>query len=104
MRYDRDRIMKERQGWQIPDGGVQPDQGLGSSLSAADLSYEHLLLLGPAEQSYFSTPSTMPGALVEPLFITDPFEGSIAASSRGQQVIAAGLACAIEQYFAPPAP
>jgi hypothetical protein len=88
------------QGWQIPDGGVQPDQGLGSSLSAADLSYEHLLLLVPAEQSYF----TMPGALVEPLFITDPFEGSIAASSRGQQVIAAGLACAIEQYFAPPAP
>ena len=47
----------------------------------------------------------MPGALVEPLFITDPFEGSIAASSRGQQIIAAGLARAIEQYFVPqPAP
>jgi N-acetylmuramoyl-L-alanine amidase len=92
------------QGWQIPDGGVQPDQGLGSSLSPADLTYGHLLLLGPAEHGYFSTPSTMPGALAEPLFITDPFEGSIAASSRGQQVIAGGLARAIEQYFAPPAP
>jgi N-acetylmuramoyl-L-alanine amidase len=92
------------QGWQIPDGGVQSDQGLGSSLSPADLAYGHLLLLGPAEHGYFSTPSTMPGALVEPLFITDPFEGSIAASSRGQQVIAGGLARAIEQYFAPPAP
>ena len=93
------------QGWQIPDGGVQPDQGLGSSLSPADLAYGHLLLLGPAEKGYFSTPSTMPGALVEPLFITDPSEGSIAASSRGQQVIAAGLARAIEQYLAPqPAP
>ena len=92
------------QGWQIPDGGVQPDQGLGSSLTPADLAYGHLLLLGPAEQGYFSTPSMMPGALVEPLFITDPFEGSIAASSRGQQVIADGLARAIEQYFAPPAP
>ena len=92
-------------GWQIPDGGVQPDQGLGSSLTPADVAYGHLLLLGPAEKGYFSTPSTMPGALVEPLFITDPFEGSIAASSRGQQVIAAGLARAIEQYFAPqPAP
>ena len=92
------------QGWQIPDGGVQPDQELGSSLSPADMAYGHLLLLGPAERGYFSTPSTMPGALVEPLFITDPFEGSIAASSRGQQVIAGGLARAIEQYFAPPAP
>jgi N-acetylmuramoyl-L-alanine amidase len=46
----------------------------------------------------------MPGALVEPLFITDPFEGSIGASSRGQQVIADGLARAIERYFAPPPP
>jgi N-acetylmuramoyl-L-alanine amidase len=89
------------QGWQIPDAGVQSDQGLGSSLTAADLAYGHLLLLGPAKQGYFSTPSTMPGALVEPLFITDPFEGSIAASSHGQQVIAAGLAQAVEQYFAP---
>lgn len=89
------------QGWQIPDDGVQPDQGLGSSLTPADHAYGHLLLLGPAKRGYFSTPSTMPGALVEPLFITDPFEGSIAASNRGQQVIAAGLASAVEQYFAP---
>jgi N-acetylmuramoyl-L-alanine amidase len=88
------------QGWQIPDGGVQSDQGLGSSLTAADAAYGHLLLLGPAKKGYFSTPSTMPGALVEPLFITDPFEGSIAASRHGQQVIAAGLARAVEQYFA----
>ena len=89
------------QGWQIPDDGAQPDQGLGSTLTPADHAYGHLLLLGPAKPGYFSTPSTMPGALVEPLFITDPFEGSIAASSHGQQVIAAGLASAIEQYFAP---
>lgn len=90
------------QGWQIPDAGVQPDQGLGSALTAADVAYGHLLLLGPAQRGYFSTPSLMPGALIEPLFITDPFEGSIAASNRGQQVIAAGLAHAVEQYFAPP--
>jgi N-acetylmuramoyl-L-alanine amidase len=43
----------------------------------------------------------MPGALIEPLFITDPFEGSIAASTRGQQIIATGLARAVEQYFGP---
>jgi N-acetylmuramoyl-L-alanine amidase len=92
------------QGWQIPDIGVQTDQGLGSSLTAADQAYGHLMLLGPAEAGYFSTPSMMPGALIEPLFITDPFEGSIAASSSGQQVIAAGLARAVEQYFGPDSP
>jgi N-acetylmuramoyl-L-alanine amidase len=88
------------QGWQIPNGGVQTDQGFGSSISTASQAYGHLLLLGPAKKGYFSTPSTMPGALLEPLFITDPFEGTIAASSRGQQVIADGLARGIEQYFA----
>jgi N-acetylmuramoyl-L-alanine amidase len=86
-------------GWQIPDIGVRTDQGLGSSLTAASNAYGHLLLLGPAKKGYFSTPSMMPGALVEPLFITDPFEGSIAASNRGRHVIAGGLARAIEQYF-----
>ena len=38
-------------------------------------------------------------ALIEPLFITDPFEGAIADSRHGQEVIAAGLATAVEQYF-----
>jgi hypothetical protein len=41
-----------------------------------------------------------PGALIEPLFITDPFVGSIAASGHGQQAIAAGVARGIEQHFA----
>lgn len=88
------------QGWDIPDQGVQPDSGLGSALTAQDLAYGHLILLGPAKRGYFSTPSEMPGALIEPLFITDPFEGSLAANSYAQQVIAQGLASAIESYFA----
>ncbi|HTW12615.1 MAG TPA: N-acetylmuramoyl-L-alanine amidase [Solirubrobacteraceae bacterium] len=90
-----------RQGWGIPSEGVQTDDELGSSLNAVAVNYGHLLLLGPAERGYFSTPSEMPGALIEPLFITDPFEGTIAASTRGQHVMASGLAQAIEQYFAP---
>ena len=48
-----------------------------------------------------AAPSQMPGALIEPLFITDPFEGTLAASPSGQEVIAGGLAQAIEQYLAP---
>jgi N-acetylmuramoyl-L-alanine amidase len=81
------------QGWDIPDDGVVSD---------AAAAYGHLLLLGPADPGYFSTPSTMPGALIEPLFITDPYEGSLASSALGQQVIARGLAAAVEQYFGPP--
>jgi len=65
------------------------------------VAYGHLVLLGPAKPGYLPTPSHMPGALVEPLFITDPFEGSIASSAHGQRVIAGGLARAIGQYFAP---
>jgi N-acetylmuramoyl-L-alanine amidase len=88
------------QGWGIPDGGVHPDGGLGSALDSRALAYGHLVLLGPAKPGYVPTPSRMPGALIEPLFITDPFEGSIAATAHGQEVIARGLAEAIEQYFA----
>lgn len=71
-----------------------------SSLASTAISYGHLLLLGPADPGWFNTPSRMPGALIERLFQTDPFEGSIAASSEGHHVIAAGLAHAVEQYFA----
>jgi N-acetylmuramoyl-L-alanine amidase len=87
-------------GWQIPDEGVQTDTGLGSTTTSAGAAYGHLLLLGPAKPGWFSTPSRMPGALIEPLYITDPFEATIAASRTGQEVIAAGLARALESYFA----
>ncbi len=90
------------QGWSIPNLGVVDDSQLGGpALTAAAGDYGHLLLLGPTDPGWFSTPSEMPGALIEPLFITDPFEASIAESAQGQQVIASGLAQAVEQYFAP---
>ncbi len=99
------------QGWGIPDEGVQSDAGLGSvaptdedtGLAAEAQNYNHLLLLGPAEPGYFSTPSKMPGVVIEPLFITDPFEADIADSVKGQHVIAQGLAQAVDQYFPAPA-
>lgn len=93
--------MNER-GWAIPNLGVTNDSVLGGPpLTAAAGNYGHLLLLGPADPGWFAAPSAMPGALIEPLFITDPFEASIAESPSGQQVIAGGLAHAVEQYFAP---
>jgi N-acetylmuramoyl-L-alanine amidase len=41
----------------------------------------------------------MPGALTEPLFLTDPAEAQIAAGRPGQQVMARSLVRAIQEYF-----
>ncbi len=97
------------QGWAVPNDGVVSDASEGSlagnpadgGLAAQSADYDHLLLLGPAEAGYFTTPSQMAGAVIEPLFLTDPYEGTIAASAGDQAVIAQGIASAIEQYFAP---
>ncbi len=87
-------------GWQIPNGGVNSDvyEG-GPALTPAAASYDHLLLLGPAKAGFFSTPSEMPGALIEPLFVTDPFEATIAVSSLGQHVIAGAIAETVEEFL-----
>lgn len=91
-------------GWGIPNDGVVSDAYLGGPpLGQAAADYGHLLLLGPAMDGYFTTPSDMPGTLIEPLFITDPFEATIAASAEGQEAIARGIDLAVVQYFAPPA-
>jgi N-acetylmuramoyl-L-alanine amidase len=87
-------------GYGIPDGGVHNDTEMGSTVTSAGVTYGHLMLLGPAYPAGgFTTPSGMPGALIEPLFLTDPFEASIAASGKGQQLIADGMATAVERYF-----
>jgi len=98
------------QGWQIPDDGAVSDAGYGSSvgdpasggLAAEAAAYNHLLILGPGQPGYFSTPSEMPGAVIEPLYLTDPFEGSIAVSPADQRVIAGGIATAVDSYLSPP--
>jgi N-acetylmuramoyl-L-alanine amidase len=98
------------QGWQIPNDGVLPDSGFGSSvgdpadggLAALAAGYDHLLLIGPPLPGYLTTPSLMPGAVIEPLYLTDPFEGSIAANPTDQQVIARAIAAAVQQFLEPP--
>jgi len=88
-----------KKGWSVADDGVHPDGGYGSSVTSADQAYGHLLILGPAKAGYFSGPSLMPGALIEPLFITNPVEASIADGVAGQDAIARGLVTAVEQYL-----
>jgi N-acetylmuramoyl-L-alanine amidase len=83
----------------IPDRGIAPDSSDDEpTLSAAAAAYPHLLLLGPAQPGYLERPSTMPGVLVEPLFLTDPAEADVAASAAGQDAIARGIAQGISAY------
>lgn len=90
------------QSWGIPDDGVLPDTALVGPATNSSPASNGQLLLGPAQTGFVSTPSQMPGAVIQPLFLTDPLEGSIAASVTGQRVIAQGLALAVEQYFGQP--
>ena len=87
-------------GWAIPKAGVGTDDTVGNAISSAGAAYGHLLVLGPAKPGYFTAPTSMPGALVEPLFLTDPFEANIAASQQGRAEIAAGIATAAQQFLA----
>ena len=92
-------------GWSVPDRGVQPDTTVGApALSNEAHQYGHLLILGPAAPGWLDHPTTMPGALVEPLFLTDPAEASVAADPIGQHAIAAGITSAVEAFLAAPGP
>jgi N-acetylmuramoyl-L-alanine amidase len=87
------------EGTAVPDLGVHTDVGFGSALTQADRAYGHLVLLGPAKRGYLDTPTMAPAALIEPLFLTDPQEASVADSRAGQQAIGRGLADAVAQFF-----
>jgi N-acetylmuramoyl-L-alanine amidase len=87
-------------GASVHDRGVQSSIGAGNSTSAADHAYGRLLLLGPAKAGYNDNPSGMPGALIEPLFISNGAEGTLAASPAGQTAIATGITNAINSFAA----
>jgi N-acetylmuramoyl-L-alanine amidase len=81
----------------LTDRGVVSDDRLDAyTLSDRADRYGHLLLLGPAQPGYVDHPSRMPGALVEPLFLTAPAEADLAASASGRQEIARALAAGTE--------
>jgi N-acetylmuramoyl-L-alanine amidase len=87
-------------GVQVTDRGVLSDAEQGApALSAQAASYGHLLELGPAKPGWFDHPSTMPGALSEPLFLTNPDDQRLATSVAGQKAMARAFAGAIDSYF-----
>jgi N-acetylmuramoyl-L-alanine amidase len=86
-------------GYDTPDRGVTDDQDLQTeSLGSLVGSYNHLVLLGPAVPGRLR-PSQMPGALSEPLFLSNPAEATAAAEPAVQELIATAYTRAIEQFL-----
>ena len=76
----------------VTDRGIFTDDELGApTLTTSGSLYNHLIELGPAAAGWVDSPSQMPGALVEPLFLTNPAEARLAGDPAGQQRIAVAL-------------
>ena len=83
----------------VTDRGVWTDDGVGTALTSSGGLYDHLVVLGPASAGWVDDPSKMPGALVEPLFLTNPAEARFANDPAGQQRIASALRTGVERYL-----
>jgi hypothetical protein len=87
----------------VADRGVWTDDQIAApTLTGSGQSYNHLIELGPMSQGWVDNPSQMPGALVEPLFVTNPGEAQIAGDPAGQQNIAEALAAGVMKFLTSP--
>ncbi len=84
----------------LDDRGVTADGDLqAATITDAGAAYGHLVELGPAMPGWLDRPSAMPGALVEPLFVTDPAEAALAAAPAGRARIAKALFAGLKTYL-----
>ena len=82
------------------DRGVWTDDQLAApTLTSSGSTYGHLIELGPMASGWVDDPSQMPGALVEPLFLTNPAEAQMAGGSAGQRRIAAALETGLVKFL-----
>ncbi len=82
------------------DRGVWTDDQLAApTLTSSGSTYNHLIELGPMSAGWVDEPSQMAGALVEPLFLTNPTEARLAGDPSGQQLIAAALEAGLVKFL-----
>jgi N-acetylmuramoyl-L-alanine amidase len=82
------------------DRGVWTDDQLAApTLTSSGSTYGHLIELGPMAAGWVDNPSLMPGALVEPLFLTNTTEARVASDPAGQQRIAGALEAGLVKYL-----
>jgi N-acetylmuramoyl-L-alanine amidase len=86
-------------GYDTPDRGVSSDVDLDSErFGTLGADYHNLVLLGPGIPGRLR-PSTMPGALSEPLFLSNPTEATAATRDDVQDLVATAYSHAIEQFL-----
>jgi N-acetylmuramoyl-L-alanine amidase len=86
-------------GYAEVDRGITDDSSLESDgFGTLGIPYHHLILLGPPVPGKLR-PSQMPGALSEPLFLSNPIEAGLALQPDTQQLLARAYASAIEQFL-----
>lgn len=91
----------ERAGLTATDRGIRTDDGAGgAALAPQAAAYGQLLQLGPAAPPWFTSPTRMPAAVVEALFLTNRAEARFAVGTAGQRAIALGVSVGIDAYFA----
>lgn len=84
----------------VTDRGVWSDDQIGApTLTTSGSLYDHLIELGPAAAGWVDDPSHMPGALVEPLFLTNPAEARLASDPAGQERIAEALQKGVTKFL-----
>src|SRR5947208_4971690 len=82
------------------DRGVWTDEQLSApTLTASGGQYGHLIELGPAAAGWVDSPSQMPGALIEPMFLTNSAEARVASQPAGQQKVAVALRAGLQKFF-----
>ena len=82
------------------DRGVWTDDQLAApTLTSSGTRYGHLIELGPMAAGWVDNPSLMPGALVEPLFLSNPTEAGLASDPSGQKQIALALEAGLVKFL-----
>jgi len=85
------------------DRGVWTDDQLAApTLTSSGSTNNHLIELGPTSAGWVDAPSQMAGALVEPLFLTNPAEARVASDPSGQQLIATALEAGVVKFLTAP--
>ena len=102
---DNKRLANDRQAAVVvalgtSDRGVWTDEQLSApTLTASGGQYGHLIELGPAAAGWVDSPSQMPGALIEPMFLTNSAEARVASQPAGQQKVAVALRAGLQKFF-----
>ncbi|MEJ2885156.1 N-acetylmuramoyl-L-alanine amidase family protein [Actinomycetospora aeridis] len=80
-------------------GHTPLDRGIADDSSGAESGGGHLVLLGPRIPGYIDEPSAMPGALVEPLFLTNPGDLAAVADPAGTDAVGEAVATGVGEYL-----